>query len=355
MHPPGSGGFAAIVSRLLPRLLISIVGLSLILVGTLAAFGLPVGPSLQLVMQGAFGDAYAWSRTAVKATPLIFTGLGMVIAWRAGMYNIGGEGQFLMGALLGSVFAKIALANIGAPAAAITVAILLLSAVGGAVWGWVAAWLYAKRGVEVVISTILLNFIAIQILSYAVGGPLKEAKGQLPLTDMLPQALMLPRFDRRMDVHGGLFIALLMVSVVFIYLYQTRAGFNVRLAGESMRVARANRIDGMGMKIQAMMISGALCGLAGGIEYTGVSGQLGGGFSQQWGFLGIPVALLASLYPLLVLPSALFFGALFAGSENLARYTPAGPTLIYVIQGVAVLGFVALRSFEGRKQIQKDK
>jgi simple sugar transport system permease protein len=100
-----------------------------------------------------------------------------------------------------------------------------------------------------------------------------------------------------------------------------------------------------------MLVSGALCGLAGGVEYTGTAGQLGAGFSQQWGFLGIPVALLGGLHPGLVMLSAGYFGALFAGSENLARFTPAGTTLIFVIQSAAVLGFVGVRAIMERKPL----
>jgi simple sugar transport system permease protein len=104
-----------------------------------------------------------------------------------------------------------------------------------------------------------------------------------------------------------------------------------------------------------MLVSGALCGLAGGIEYVGMARQLGTGFSQNWGFLGIPVALLSGLDPIMSLFSALLFGALFAGSENLARFTSAGPTLIYIVQAGAVLGVVALRAFRSRRAIQKQR
>jgi simple sugar transport system permease protein len=110
-------------------------------------------------------------------------------------------------------------------------------------------------------------------------------------------------------------------------------------------MARASRIDAGKVQIQAMLISGALCGLAGGVEYVGIAGQLGTDFSQQWGFLGIPVALLGALHPLACIASAVLFGSLFAGSENLARFTNAGATLVYVIQAVAVLGYVGIKAY----------
>lgn len=287
----------------------------------------------------------------MKTTPLLLTGLGMVVAWRAKMYNIGGEGQFIVGALLGCVVAKIALRSGDPPAPLITTSIILATIVGGAAWAWLAGWLYVRRGVEVVISTILLNFVALQLLAWAVSGPLQEGKGKLPLSDLLPESVMLPRFDRQMELHVGVFFALLAAALIYVYLFLTKEGFKLRLVGDNPRAARANRIPSDRSQIQAMLVSGGLCGLAGGIEYTGLAGQLGGGFSQGWGFLGIPVALLAALDPLLAIPSALFFGVLFAGSENLARFTQAGPTLIYVIQAAVVLGVVAIRALAERKPL----
>jgi ABC-type uncharacterized transport system permease subunit len=323
-------------------------GLALVLLGTLLIFGLPVVPSLQYLAQGAFGDKFGWSRTGVKTVPLLLTGLGMVVAWRGGMYNIGGEGQFVLGGLAGGWLAKFAVAWLAVPAPLITGCILVAAAIGGALWSLLAGWLYVRRGVAVVISTILLNFVALQILGWAVSGPLQETKHELPLSELLPDRLMLWRFDRQTDLNAGLFFAILVAVGIWFFLYRTRAGFRIRVVGDNPRVARANRIDSARTQLLAMAISGALCGLAGGIEYSGVARQLGTGFSQQWGFLGIPVALLGGLHPLLVILSAAFFGALFAGSENLARFTPAGTTLIYIIQSTAVLGFVGFKAWNDR-------
>ncbi|MGV3618198.1 MAG: ABC transporter permease [Fimbriimonas sp.] len=332
------------------RAALTAIGLIAVLALTLVVFRLPLVDSLRLIVQGAFGDKFGIARTVVKTIPLLLTGLGIVVAWRGGMFNIGGEGQFLVGALLSCVLAKFAM-QASAPAGLITVGMLLASMVGGAAWSWISAWLYVRRGVEVVISTILLNFIALQLLGWAVSGPLQQAKGQLPMSDLLPSALMLPRFDRQTDLHGGLFVALFAAAVVWVFLYQTKGGFEIRVVGDSPTAARANLIHANRVQIRAMLVSGALCGLAGGVEYVGVAGQLGSGFSQNWGFLGIPVALLGGLHPLLVPLSATYFGALFAGSENLARFTQAGTTLIYVIQAAAVLAFVSFRALAERKPL----
>ncbi|HRF60971.1 MAG TPA: ABC transporter permease [Fimbriimonadaceae bacterium] len=318
------------------------VGLVLALVITLALFGLPVGESLRLIVDGAFGSEAGLSRTLVRMTPLLVTGLGMVIAWRAGMYNIGGEGQFVVGGLGGALVFHLAPAL---PPALLNLAILIATILGGAAYAGIAGWLEVKRGVPVVISTILLNFIALQLLDWAVSGPLQESKRQLPLTQALPNEAMLQRFSRQTDLHSGAILAVLVALGVFGYLFWTRSGFRLRLTGANPRAARASGHSPDAIRMRAMLLSGALCGLAGGIEYTGISGQLGMGFSQNWGFLAIPVALLGGLHPIGVIGSSLYFGALFAGTENLARFTKAGSTIVYVIQAVAVLGFVGLAAW----------
>lgn len=330
------------------RVAVAVTALLAVLVLTLAVFGLPVLESLRLIATGAFGNWFGVSRTLVKAIPLILTGLGMVVAWRAGMYNIGGEGQFIVGGLLGALFAKLTLGMV--PGGVGASGVLLASVVGGALWAWGAGWLYVRRGVEVVISTILLNFVALQLLGWMVSGPLQEPRRQLPLTERLPEAWMLTRFDRQADLHVGIFVAVLAVVAVAFYLFRTTGGFRLRLTGENPSAARANRVQAGRVQLGAMALSGGLCGLAGGIEYVGLAGQLGTTFSQQWGFLAIPVALLGGLNPYGVALSSVYFGALFAGSDQLSRFTAGGSvgsTLIYVIQGLAVLvivGFAAWRS-----------
>ena len=318
------------------RVAAAIVGIGAVVALTLALFGLPVGSSLELLFKGSLGDSVAWTRTLVKATPLLLCALGTLLAWRAGMFNIGGEGQFLVGGLSGAVFAK---AFGGLPPAALNLGILLACIAGGAMYAALAGWLFVKRGVQVVISTILLNFVALQMLGWAVSGPLNGGGG-LPMTARLNAEAMLWRPSRQSDLHSGVFLALGAAIAVFAWLFWTRAGFRLRLVGEGPRVARAARLNPGRLQMGAMALSGAMCGLAGGVEYTALAGQLGTGFSQQWGFLAIPVALVGGLHPLGAVLAALGFGALFAGSENVARFTPEGATIGYAIQGLAVLGFL---------------
>ena len=320
-----------------------ILGLVLSLVIALLAFGLPLVESLRLIFEGSVGDRAGWSRTLVKATPLVLTGLGMVVAWRAGMYNVGGEGQLIVGALSGATVAALAPSL---PGPLMNAVILAAGVVGGGLYAALAGWLHVARGVQAVISTILLNFVAIQLLGWAVNGPLKRQDSGLPMSLPLPESAMLLRFDRQLDVHTGVIYAVCLAIFCWVFLYKTSWGFRLRLVGASASAARANRIPANRIAVSSMALSGALCGLAGCVEYTGITGTLGAGFPQGWGFLGIPVALLGGLHPIGVLGSGLYFGALFAGSENLGRFTSGGSTLVYVIQAVAVLAFVAFTALK---------
>lgn len=328
------------------RALLTAFGLVVVLALTLACFGVGVGPGLQLLAEGAFGDKFAVARTLVKATPLLLTALGMTVAWKTGVYNIGGEGQYIVGAVFAAAIGKLLLPT--PPGPIWTVLMLIAGIIGGASYAALAGWLFVRRGVEIVISTILLNFIAIQILGWAVEGPLKEKAGQVPQTDSIPDSAMLVKFDRQMDLHAGVVLALLAAVAVYLLMYRTRLGFLMRVTGDNRRAARANQIPADRLQVVAMAISGGLCGLAGGVQYLGIVGRLGTTFPEQWGFLGIPVALLGGLHPLGVIPAAVYFGALFAGSDQLSRFTPAGTSLVYVIQAVAVLGFVAMSTAKWR-------
>lgn len=333
------------------RAIVTALGLIVVLTLTLAVFGVPPLQGLGLIYEGAFGDKFGLSRTLVRTTPLLLCGLGVAVAWRAGMYNIGGEGQYVTGGVAGAWVAQLTStysAQLGA------VLVLLGAVCGGAILAAFAGWLQVKRGVQCVISTILINFIAIQLLGWAVRGPLQEHKHQLPQSEPLTNAAMLQRFDPQTDLHSGVGIALIAAIVVSIGLKGTVSGFKLKVVGESERLARSQKLNPGSIQIGAMAVSGALCGLAGGLDYVGLIGHVGDGFAQGWGFLAIPVALLGGLDPVGVGAAALYFGALMAGGEGLSRFSATGTTLVYVIQSVAVLGLVAINSFSRRSKVVVD-
>ena len=321
--------------------------LILVIIVSFLLFGVPVGEGSKLLLEGAFGDKVAISQSLVRATPVLLTAIGITVAWRAGAFNIGGEGQLLVGALMAAMLGKLLLnTHLGLFGCLL---MLIGACVGGALWSGLAAFLYLKRGVDLVISTILLNFIGDKLLLFFVEGPLRQAGQTGPITDQLPDSLMLPRFSRQSDLHLGLIIALLVALGVGFWLYRTKSGYFSRIVGANPRFARANRIHADQVKFRSMLLSGAVCGLAGGIQYLGINGQLTGSFSQQYGFLGIPVALVGALNPFAVIPSAVLFGGLFAATSNLSRFGGIGSYFVYVIQAATVLGLLLFRAINDKR------
>jgi simple sugar transport system permease protein len=327
--------------------LLAVVGLGAILTLVLALFGLDVGQSLGYLFQGGLGSEAGIARTLVKAAPLLLCALGLAIAWRAGMFNIGGEGQYVAGALCGAALFRLAP---GLPPGVLNPLILVATVLGGMAVAWAAAVLQVKRGVQVVISTILINFLVAEAAGWAVRGPLQEPKGALPKTETLPNEVMLQRFNPQTDLHSGVFLAVVAALVVWAFLFRSKAGFQLRVTGASPTAARASRIPAERRQVQAMLWSGGLCGLAGGIDYLGVVGSVSDGFSQNWGFLAIPVALLGMLHPAGIALSALFFGFLLAGSDRLASRTDVGASIVFVVQAAAVLAYVAYAAWRERRQ-----
>lgn len=314
--------------------LIIAVALIIALVLTLGLAGVDVRQGLGLMMAGAFGDKFGIARTLVRATPLLLCGLGVAVAWRAGIYNIGGEGQYLVGGLAGAGIASGLVST--APGAVAWIA-LPLSAVSGALLSSFAGWLQTKRGVPCVITTIMLNFVVVQLVAWAVRGPLQEPKHQLPLTARLPDQAMLPQPDPQTDLHMGVLLAVGLAIAVYIFLTKTKAGFLIKVVGQNSRLVKTSHYNPEAYQLLAMAVSGALCGIAGGIDYLGLVGQVGDGFSQGWGFMGIPIALLGGLNVPGVAVSSLLFGALMAGGDSFARFNSIGQALVYVLQAVAVM------------------
>lgn len=325
---------------------VTTVGVFVVLVLCLAIFRIPVIESLKLLFEGSLGDKYGIGRTFKAFSPALLTALSVIVAWKAGMFNIGGEGQYVVGGVCAAFACRPFILDGVADRqpAIVTLLALVAAGLGGGIYGLFAGWLKVKRGVDVVISTILLNFIAIDFLKYAVNYPLKEKVGGLPLSDQLPMAAMLYRPDRQTDLNAGFVVALVAALLVWVFLRRTRTGFLVSFVGTNPLAARASRLPSDRIQLLAMFISGLLAGLGGAITYLGVTGQVGTDFSQNWGFYGIPVALLAALSPLGSIISAFLFGALFAGSQTLGRFVQHGDTILFAVQGLAVLAAVASQS-----------
>lgn len=315
-----------------------------VILGTVAGAALfaRVSPwvALGALWTGAFGDLYAVSETLTRTTPLLFTGLGVALAFRCGVWNIGAEGQFLTGAV-----AVMAALRVWQPGAAwIGIPFLLLAGgAAGAFWAAIPALLLQYRRVPEVISTIMLNFIALQFFSWAIRGPLQESLHRYPQSDEVPASLHLWRFLPPTRLHAGFYLALLTMGAVSVLLYRTVLGFQIRATGQNSRAARYAGIPASRTILLAMLLSGALSGLGGAVELTGVTFRLFEPFSPGYGYTAIAVALLGGLNPYWVGAAALLFGALDAGSGSLQRIAGIPSVMVSVVQAV-VLFFVAWRN-----------
>jgi simple sugar transport system permease protein len=299
---------------------------------SLAVLGYPPGSALGALARGAVGSQAAWTATVLKATPLLLTGLAVAICFRCGVWNIGAEGQLLAGALFATAVATRLLAD--APPWLALPLVVCAGALGGSLIGAIAGALRAGRGVSEVISTILLNFVAIQLVALAVHGPLQEAAGAYPKSDPFPAAAMLPAVGR---LHLGVALALALAAATQLFVFRSAAGFRMRAVGLSPRAARFAGISPERYALFTLALAGGLAGLAGAFEVAGVTGQLYEGISPGHGYTAIAVALLARLHPLAVIPSALFFGGLEAGAGAMQREAGVPAVVTQVVQGLAIL------------------
>lgn len=295
--------------------------------------------ALTALVEDAFGSANGWSEVGVHTCPLLLTGLAVAVAFRAGIWNIGAEGQLLVGATtvawLGTRLAELP-GWVGIP-----IALAAAAAAGGA-WAGLAGILKIARGVDEVISTIMLNFIAAGLVGYLVHGPLMEAAATYPQTDAVAAALRVPRLFAGYRLHAGLLLGLLAAGGVWLLLFRTVLGYEMRAVGLNSAAARLAGLRTRGALLGALTISGALAGLAGGIEVSAVTFRLYEQFSPGWGFTAIAVALLGRLHPAGVVLAALFFGALDAGSVAMQRNAGVSSVLVSVIQATVIFSLLAV-------------
>ena len=306
---------------------------ALMLLGALLALGgYDVAAALAALWRGSVGSSYAlFSATAVRATPLLLAGLAVAVAFRAGVWNIGAEGQLLAGAT-----AAIAAATLPVAGPLRLTVSLLFAAIAGGLWALPAA-LLRRRGVLEVISTIMLNFVALNLVGYLVRGPLQEPTHAYPQSVTIDAVARLPRVAGT-RLHLGVLIALVASIILGIVMRRSAWGFRVRAIGANPRAAAsAGLIDVSRVALSAFLVSGALAGLAGGIEATGVTYALYEGLSPGYGYTAIAVALLARLDPLLVAPSAVLFGALEAGATAMQRDAGVPAAFVTVVEGSLVL------------------
>lgn len=311
----------------------------LLLTIILAATGHDVGDALTALARGAVGSWDALlSGTLVRATPLLIAGLAITLAFRAGVLNIGAEGQLLMGAAAATA---LGLAWHG-PAWLTVGGLLLAGALAGGCWAAVAATLRLRFGVLEVISTLMLNFVAQYLLGWLVRGPMQEPTRIYPQSATLDTVARLPIVIPGSRLHAGFLLGIVLAVALAILLRRTAAGFRIRLVGANpVAAVSAGRVDAAVVAFGAFIASGALAGFAGAVEVSGVTFALYENLSPGYGFSAIAVALLARLNPLGVIGTAVLFGALEAGAVSMQRDAAVPSVVVNVVEAVLILLVVA--------------
>lgn len=294
------------------------------------------------LLSGAFGSPAAIGRTLVNTTPLIFTGLAVAVAFRAGLFNIGGEGQFYMGAVT-AAWLGISLGFLGPVAIPL---VLLACVAAGFLWGTIPGILKAYFGAHEVITTIMLNLIAINLTVYLALNPLRGS-GLVPGTESVDAAVRIPVLGFGLGrANFGIFLALLAAVVAYLLLWRTKRGFQIRAVGLSPGAATYAGIPIGRNTVLAIAIGAAFAGLGGGVEVMGVYGKMAVPFVANVGFNGIGVALLGRNHPFGVVLGALVFGALFSGAQEMQFQTDVPLSLTVVLLAVILLLVTATKLVE---------
>jgi simple sugar transport system permease protein len=323
--------------RLVVRILLAVV-LSMLCAGALIVISGhdPIAAFIALGT-GALGSPHQFGAALNRTTPYLLAGGGVAMCFRAGIINIGAEGQIAVG---GMGTAAVALAWPSDLSVVATVVALLGGAAVGAVWAGLATAIHLGRRVHEVLATLLLNFVALLLVQQVLAGPLGEFGAGFLQSPLLPRATWLPRIPQ-FSAHIGFLVAIVAAGALSFTLWRTRFGFALRVAGNSRPAATYAGFSLPLLTWSVMLLAGALAGLAGGIEVLGLHRRLIEGFSLGFGFKAVTVALLGALEPLAIVPAALFVGLLEAGSLSMQRQIGVPSALVVVIEGMTMLFVLA--------------
>ncbi len=288
--------------------------------------------------EGSFGSQVAIVETLIKATPFLLVGLGIAVAFRGGLFNIGVEGQLFAGSAVAVIIGY----SFHLPAIIHLPLALIGGVVGGGLFGALPGYLKARYGAHEVITTIMFNYIALRILNWAIGeGPMRAPRTVVPQTSPVFESARLPILLADSRLHAGVIIAAVMTLVVYWFLWKTTIGFEIRTVGANPNAARYAGINVQNNIVLTMVISGALAGLAGGIQVLGLEPYtFTTGFNVGLGFDSIAVAVLGAIHPFGILISSILFGAMDAGSRLMQLRTKVPADIITITQGL-ILAFVA--------------
>ncbi|EXG79693.1 ABC transporter permease [Cryptosporangium arvum] len=338
MRPSGYGMQVTLIT------LVAVAVAVLASMGLVSATGGSPGDALNALYTGSIADTAAWSETLKAATPLLLVALGACISNRAGVFNIGQEGQVLLGA---AVAAYVAL-HLALPGVLVMVLSLLAGAIAGGLWSGASAVMHYTRGVNVVVSTLLMSFLAIQLVSFALTvqwllqAP-RASADSIASTEsaQLPPAVRIPGFGEypALEIGGGLVLSIILTIVLAVLLARSRWGFRLNMLGLNPMAARHAGVRAPWAGGMALALSGAFAGLAGAVILSGQVFRLQPALSNNFGWDGLLVALIARSRPLAAVPVALLFGAFRSGSSFLAS-TGVPNYLVDIVQALLVLAFV---------------
>lgn len=288
------------------------------------------------MLRGAFGDAFGFGQTFTQATPIIFTALAFLFAFKSGLFNIGAEGQLLVG---GFAAALVGISFDGLPSFVHIPMALIAGALVGGLWGFIPAILKTRLGAHEVITTMMLSYVAIYFTGYLVNYPYK-APGLVPQTPLIAPSAELPRILQPTQLSLSILIAIFLVGLTHYVLQKTTFGYEVRATGLNPVAAESGGINTKRSMILALVISGAMAGLGGASEVLGVHSRFIEGFSPGYGWDGLAVAVVGGLNPVGVLLAAVLFGALRRGGMVMNRVTGVPLDIVTILQALVIL-FVA--------------
>lgn len=291
------------------------------------------------LFKGAFGNSTNIGKTLVKATPLIFTGLAATFAYRCGIFNLGAEGQFIIGAVT-SIWISVSLKGISG--ISLLILSLVMGTIAGGIWGAIPGILKITRGLNEMIVSIMLNYIAVLFMGYLYTNPLME--GNLPQTEAVDDSLKLGHVFGS-NVHTGFIISIVCAILVYYFLFYTSKGFKLRAVGMNDTAAMYNGVSVKKFMIMSFIVSGAIAGIGGSIELHGVQYRLMSGFGTGYGFDGVAIALIGQLNPIGTVLVAYLFAVLRTGANTMQVGTGMPTAVIDIIQALVIVFAVAGSAF----------
>ena len=338
---PDRPEFKRILHRAFEALLPLLAVPAALLIGAVVLLILKANPltAYGAMLQGAFGSVSGITQTMVKATPLLLVGLGVTIAFRGGVINIGGEGQLTVGALAATAVA-VSLPHVSG---LVLVPLCFLAGImAGGLWGGVPGLLKARLGVNEILTTVMMNAIAVQLSNYLLRGPLIdpaeiERGTRIAQSALLPKQVWLARLVPQTLLHSGAILAVVVAVLVYIFLWRTTVGYRIRAVGLNPHASRYAGIPVPIYQALALVLGGAFAGMAGVVEVLGVQHRMMEGLSGGYGFSGIVAALFGNLHPLGAIPASALFGALLVGADKMQRTVQVPSSLIEALLGLIVL------------------